>query len=507
MKPLGTITKYYPFLDSDTRETLDTIMEESTNYYDFVVRLGKHVLEEKVSNSLAYLAAVHAWWTRARQITKALDEKYENIPCVKPWTFLVITAESSQALQYDSFKAALDIALESVVDDWIRTELHVLHSLFHWPYLFDAPSQLRPLEEAKRLIGKNPKLQCFSPLVIFLESEARGKAGDCEGDVTGYDAAYRLVVESGDSVVEYMFRLVQANYERHKNLGESFRLFDELYTFAQDLGVASFQVEVLHDLSISFEVAGEYDLAISSHLECIEMVGLSNPGIDTHYSLLSRHYASLGNGMKALEFADRVFESIGEVDYPTPYLRKARALVILCQLDQAEDFLAAAHSRMLKLAQEPRYIEYYYIYGNLELARGDLASAQDYLEQALEIAERLGRYLLYKNLILLALARLELAQTEESKDASERFMPGKWLSRLENHVKSQDMPGIAIQTALIKSEFYQAYGQLKDARETLQQALEISDSLGVKTLRAKVSKRIGELNRLIVEAGIKPDKR
>ncbi|MHA2209374.1 MAG: tetratricopeptide repeat protein [Candidatus Thorarchaeota archaeon] len=506
MKPLGTITKYYPFLDSDTRETLDMIMEESTNYYDFVLKLGKHVLEEKTSDSLAYLAAVHAWWVRDIELAKSLGQKCEHLPQVRPWTFLVYTAESSQALQYDAFKAALDAALETSIDDWIITELHVLHSLFHWPYLFDAPSQLRPLEEAKQLISKNPKLQCFSPLVIFLESEARSKAGDCEGDITGYDAAYRQAVEFGDSVVEYMFRLVRANYERNKNLSESFRLFDELYRFAQELGVASFQVEVLHDLSMSFEVAGEYDLAISSQLECIEMVGLSDPGIDTYYSALSRQYASMGNGAKALEFADKVFESIGEVDYPTPYLRKARALVLLCQLDQAENYLAAGHSRMLKIGQEFRYMEYYLIYGDLESARGDLPSAQNYFEQALEIAERLG-FLLRWNLILLALARLELAQAGESIDTSERFMPGKWLSRLENHVKSQDMPGIAIQTALIKSEFYQAYGQLKDARETLQQALKISDSLGVRTLRAKVTNRIGELNRLIAEAEIRPGRR
>ncbi|MHA2303474.1 MAG: hypothetical protein ACXACD_21245, partial [Candidatus Thorarchaeota archaeon] len=81
-------------------------MEESTNYYDFVLKLGKHVLEEKTSDSLAYLAAVHAWWVRDIELAKSLGQKCEHLPQVRPWTFLVYTAESSQALQYDAFKAA-----------------------------------------------------------------------------------------------------------------------------------------------------------------------------------------------------------------------------------------------------------------------------------------------------------------------------------------------------------------------------------------------------------------
>ena len=40
MKPIGTVTKYYPLVDDETRTALDSLMYESENFYDFLVQLG-----------------------------------------------------------------------------------------------------------------------------------------------------------------------------------------------------------------------------------------------------------------------------------------------------------------------------------------------------------------------------------------------------------------------------------------------------------------------------------
>jgi hypothetical protein len=36
MKPLGTITKYYPFIDEDLKAILNSLMDVSRSYYDLV---------------------------------------------------------------------------------------------------------------------------------------------------------------------------------------------------------------------------------------------------------------------------------------------------------------------------------------------------------------------------------------------------------------------------------------------------------------------------------------
>jgi len=56
-----------------------------------------------------------------------------------------------------------------------------------------------------------------------------------------------------------------------------------------------------------------------------------------------------------------------------------------------------------------------------------------------------------------------------------------------------------MQAAMLKSEFYQNNGQLKDARAILEDALEISDSRGVATLRKRISDRMQDIDRLMVD--------
>ena len=53
MKPLGTITKYYPFIGEDLKVILNSLMDVSRSYYDLVQRLGTFVLASDVPDELA----------------------------------------------------------------------------------------------------------------------------------------------------------------------------------------------------------------------------------------------------------------------------------------------------------------------------------------------------------------------------------------------------------------------------------------------------------------------
>ena len=39
MKPIGTVTKYYPFINSDARTKIEKVLELSNNFSEFVYRL------------------------------------------------------------------------------------------------------------------------------------------------------------------------------------------------------------------------------------------------------------------------------------------------------------------------------------------------------------------------------------------------------------------------------------------------------------------------------------
>ncbi len=89
---------------------------------------------------------------------------------------------------------------------------------------------------------------------------------------------------------------------------------------------------------------------------------------------------------------------------------------------------------------------------------------------------------------------------KQSKDEKKSITPGRCLSKLEKYATERDLPGIRMQAAMLIAEFYLNSGQLKDALAVLQDASDITDSLGVKTLKTKINQRIREMHQLLREA-------
>ncbi len=502
MKPMGTITKYYPFIDEGSKSILDSLMDEANSYYDFVKLLVAFVLENDVPVNLSYLAAVQAWWARSTEDMKMIQEKYKGVLIIKPWGYAHTSTLSDQVRYHDAVVEAIEKAMDNSLDDWIETELHLLHTFFHSPFHEDIPSYFEPLEKAKALVQANPVLKCFDSLVCSFEGWGKDREGDLKGAITDYQRGLQLAEMYDDSLCKYMNLGCLASSLRIFNIQESLARYEELYDLAQDLEVPFFIAEVLNDSALSFETAGEYDLAISSHLEGIKIMG----GGDTPYLILSRIYSMLGEGQLALEWANRSFEYVGHLEFPVLYLRKAWALALSNRLEEAEHNLNTAHSLIMKTGREVWLGDYYNILGVIELRRGNVLTALDFLEQAQEISESSPRGI-NQNRVLLDLARVEIALASQSMDSIKGIAPGKWLSRLEKYAIDRDLPGIRMYAALLKAEFYQKHGQIKDAQAILQDALSITDSAGVKTLRKKINDRIRELNQLLREEAISSEKR
>ena len=494
MEPLGTITKYYPFIDDESKSILNSLMDESSSYYDFVQRLFATVLENEVPINLAYLAAVQAWWCRLKEAIDHIQERYSDIAFIRPWGHPHTSSLSDQVRYHDTVVREIEATMVNSPEDWMMIELHLLHATYHWPFHGDIPSFLEPLERARNLIESNADLRCFESLIFTFGAWIKSREGDPNGALIDAHRGQKLAEIYDDSLYMYMSLSSQADSLRVINIQESIAKYEELYDLVQDMKVPYFLAETLNDSALALEAAGEYDLAIASHLEGIKIWG----GGDTAFLILSRIYATLDNGLLALEWIDRAFEYVGHLEFPVLYLRKAWALALCEQIDDAERSLSTAHSMIMKTGSEVWLGDYYHISGVVELKRKNLQAAQDFFEQAYEIAERNPR-VLNQNAALLGLARVETVLSGQSRESKMNVTPGKWLSRLERYASERSLTGIRMYTALLKSEFYQVHEQLKDAQTTLMDALTISDSLGVKTLRKMINDRIQELNRLLRE--------
>jgi len=495
LEPVGTITKYYPFVDEKTKSILTSLMKDSDNYFDFVERLCAFALKNEAPLNLAFLAAIHAWWCRVEEIMDAIQAKYNDIPCIRPWAFHCDSMERDQLWFHDSVVDAIEGLLGDSIANWMEVELHILHAFFHYP-LGEVPSILEPAEKARALIDANPLLACYEPAVTTFEAYAKFSEGDLNGSLSMVREGNELAQKYNDPLYKYMNMLQEGNILRCVTVHDSIVLFEDLYKLAEDLGVPSLIREVLNDSSIAFEAIGEYDLAISCHIEILEMAG-GKCVSDTTYMLLSRLYNTLNDGIQGQEWIDRGFECCGPVASPPLYYYKAWSLALQGRTGEAEKLLETAYGLTVKAGVEAHLLNYYHISGVVELRKGNLLAALERLAKAWEMAERIPRGT-NQNRILLDLARVEIALGGQSTDASVD-VPGEWLSKLETFAQEKNLPGLQMYAALLKSEFYMKHNQLKDAIETLQSAQSITESPGVKTLRGRISSQIENISVLLTD--------
>ncbi|MFX0055544.1 MAG: hypothetical protein ACFFAD_11515 [Candidatus Hermodarchaeota archaeon] len=495
LDPVGTITKYYPFVDEKTRSILNSLMKDSKNYFDFVGRLSAFVLENEVPLNLAFLAAVHAWWCRVKDIIDAIQDKYKDTPCIRPWAFHLDSMERDQLWFHDSVVDAIEGSLDNSIADWMVVELHILHAFFHYP-IGEVPSILEPTRKAKALIDANPLLACYEPTVTTFEAYAKMGEGNQNESLDLVRKGKELAKKNDDPLYKYMNMLREGNILRCSRVHDSIIVFEELYKLAEDLGVPSLISEVLNDSSIAFEAVGEYDLAISCHAEILEMAA-GKCVSDTTYMLLSRLFATLNEGIQSMEWIDHGFECSGPIASPPLYYYKAWSLALQDQTSEAEKYLETVYPMIMKAGVELHLLNYYHISGVVELRKGNLLAAMERLTKAWEMALRLPTGT-NQNRILLDLARVEIALGGQSTDAGAR-VPGEWLSKLETFALEKNLPGLQMYAALLKSEFCMKQGQLEDALETLRSAQNITDSSGVKTLRGRTSSQIEKISVLMAD--------
>lgn len=491
MELLGTITKYYPFIDQETESILNSLMEESGNYFDFVHRLAKTVLEKEAPDNTVYIAAAHCWYVAEKDLINAIVGKYRSLVSIKPWIFQWGTSESFHLENYQAILESLEIVEKLPAENWIIAELLLGHSF----NLAVRSESVNILSTAKAILRRQPDLLCFKPMEYIAEGHLNYQEGKISSAAASCRKGFELAVTNNDVVFEFFSILSLATYVKNTNPKESLELHEQAYQIAQALGVPVFVAEVLHSSSSAYEILGEYDLAISSETECLNEFNVF--GNEIPCSTLSRLYAALGDGRRALKWAERVLE---DREYHMGYLDKARALIILNRLDEAEMFLDIAGQKVLQVGNDDYLARYNFVSGLFEMAKGEYANSMATLEQAYEIHYPLEK-LVYLNETLVALARAESTLLLKSQGRDEAGS-GKWLSTFENHARKFDMPGIAMQAALFRSEIFKSQGQLQDAHETLQRALELSDSPGVKTLRMRIKARILEIDRLIHDEGV-----
>ncbi len=242
-------------------------------------------------------------------------------------------------------------------------------------------------------------------------------------------------------------------------------------------------------MALIYLARGEYDMALESTFAAVELYyhdfGPSGGGSGAISSILH----DIGDGKQALYWANEGFRFTGGKGGPGLHGIKSNALVLLGRLDEADTHLNQQHKLSLASAIEEDAADYQYSRGLHELKSGNPQVAIDSLEQALIIYEQLNiQIAINRCLIAMTQAEIQLAD-ESSKDDSS----GPWMVRLESHARKRNYPGIQMHAALLRADFLVKQCRKPEAREVLQDALDILDSPTVKTLRTRIQKMLDDL--------------
>ena len=76
MKPIGTITRYYPLIGAESREFIASIMKQAKNYYEFVQQLVDTVCTTEISSEVIYLTTTLVWEIYDTDLAKKLRSVY-----------------------------------------------------------------------------------------------------------------------------------------------------------------------------------------------------------------------------------------------------------------------------------------------------------------------------------------------------------------------------------------------------------------------------------------------
>ena len=487
MKPLGTISMYYPFLDSETQKTLNHIMEESQTYRDFALTLGKRVCDDEATLRLAYLAAVHVWQLAELDMMDQIRTKYSDSAIVRPWT-LHQRMPDNTGDRHVQVHEAIEEAVRTNPEDWILVQLPQASEGFLGP-MTGFP---KLIEDAGNLLKERPELECFKSGFHNLNCWIHAMEGDISKAVSEIGLGLEIARRYDDRHREMKLLTDLANLTKNTDVRSALVLLEDAYLLCTELDSRYDKSVILNEMGLVSTILGEYDLALKCHLDSVRMEE-SEGSLGFFGTLnLSHAYLNLKDGLGALGWADSAMKQVEPDGTIWSHLTMARCLIALDSLEDAAHHLDTAKFMALKSGYESVLGQYYYVQGLYEKAMGDAETAIQTLEQALDIYER-HRILLYEVYCLLALSEAELDTIKATHADLDADSSGPWMTKLEKLAKDKDLPGILTLHALLKADLQMMQDRKSAAIETLESALEFCDTSGVRTLREWVTVQIEEI--------------
>lgn len=478
MKLTGSISKYFPFLSISTLGRIETILQSSSNYDNFVEQLCIEAAKKDASQDLVALACIGAE-------SLYYHAHLQEILAVHPQIVLgqIFKMQGDLLIgERDDWESLFLLASDLIalnLEPWI--EFSILGLLWNI-YLSRSVGSLEEEQIEDRmwhLIDEDPHLEPFRASVHQLRAYRHRAEGSEKKAIEEFKRALAIAEEFDDQMLAARL---------HNSIAWGLRNFDIKAAVYHADQAEKLNPEFFETRVFIYNIRGEYDFSIELYLESIDRMDgkHTNPHYGSIAINLSRIYLEINRPEDALEWAQMSLEK-GFFPGPDPaahsnHFRVSNALAMLGKVEEAEQHLDFAKGEMLRTGSDLHVAEVHYSTGLIEAAKGNFKDAIWSFSQALEIYEKQPRQTRI-NSCLRRLAEIEVALYEP--DDSDPATP--WLTRLEETARNREFPGYLGFALFSKAYLKLKQNRLNDAKEILEELIEISKKEGTRYLQPLIA--------------------
>ncbi|MFW9907598.1 MAG: hypothetical protein ACFFEF_03410 [Candidatus Thorarchaeota archaeon] len=492
MKPLGTITVFFPYVDGETRRILNSLMVEANDFNDFSEALFERVVSEDTPVLTQYLNFYFLLFQFRGELLRELVSR-DKVPLMAKPIELVSKSDQSEMVSWEEMKQILGLALEEAPNEWFVCHVYLSWRLF-LGYFSIYPSSnidMHPYESVISNIQANKEFEYFKLQLFLIESFGHREEFQFSKAIEANKQALEIARKYDDQLSAAIILSLLGQLAKHTDLKAGIDFALEGNEIQKQLGNKGGLALAQHFLGHIMGIRGEFDAAIEHQLEyrtLCDFLSIPTAMID---GVIAMYCNMAGKGQDALNIVKDISEE-PEIYEWNSQVQKAWALSLLGQNEEARVEYDKFRKFALKSGDIDLILRMDIMEGILDQSEGDLKSAEKAFEKLLKSFKD-NPVPVFENLCLLHLVDMEIEQLDDDTLSVKHESSGRWMDDLDTHLSKHDFPGILAQAKILKAKLRQKQTRTREVQDLIRGVLEVSESPSMKYLRNLVAKTFPKL--------------
>jgi len=492
LKPIGTITACFPYVDEETRAILESVMHEAKDYNDFAERLCEKAVSESLPDLAVYFAYYHCYNQGKYNFLKQLIDA--DIKTVLTQLFTLVAAQRrGEDIEWSEYQKAMFSALKHVENDWMACHIYiawrVMIEVFQLP---EAAVDNETLSILTSKIENDEEYGFFLSQIHRITAMRLSTEGNLKDTIKYTDLAISQAKKYDDQEALCILLLQKANKVKHFNFNEALSLLGITKKIVDELGYVDGEGLYLHELGHIAMAKGEFEKAIGYQNQCVAHRLDTGLPVGFMRLVIASIYNQKGDGKTALEFIQKSRNDYGKGAEVLDQIQETWAYLLLDKIDEASQCLEKARASSLKFGDETYLAHIHFLDGLLAKKQGDLSSATFSFGNALDVYERF-QYDVNINFALLEMIDTEINLVSPKRESAGLEISGPWMRKLLDRIEEKDLPGTAAQAKLLLAKFRFKQGRIEESRKLVEQVLDISKKTGMHYLKDKAELLVPDL--------------